>query len=192
MLADDQRALKEWGYVALSRAREQSRLYAIETHVEPDASPHRIEPAGPIDRLADALTRPAAESLAVDAAPTRANSPVLSDRRRLARQHRELADRRRALESERTETRRQLHRTRRELAALGAFARARHGRTLRDQIRQRQETVAHLDQELERLDRQLRQTRERALGLARTHDGPARGLSREPTLEHEHELGIEL
>jgi ATP-dependent exoDNAse (exonuclease V) alpha subunit len=51
VLADDQRALKEWGYVALSRARCETRLDAIENQLEPDASPHRIEPAGPVDRL---------------------------------------------------------------------------------------------------------------------------------------------
>src|SRR6266536_5902212 len=67
VLADDQRALKEWGYVVLSRAREQTRVYTIDEQFEPDASPHRIEPDGPVDRLADALSRPAAETLALEA-----------------------------------------------------------------------------------------------------------------------------
>src|SRR5215211_3948895 len=68
VLADDQRALKEWGYVALSRARAETRLYTIKSQLEPDAPPHRIGPAEPIDRLAQALSRPAAETLAIDTA----------------------------------------------------------------------------------------------------------------------------
>ena len=75
VLADDQRALKEWGYVALTRSRHETRLYTIATDLQPDAPPQRPEPADPLDRLADALTRPAAETLALDAAATRQASP---------------------------------------------------------------------------------------------------------------------
>ncbi len=192
VLADDQRALKEWGYVALSRAREQSRLYTIETHIEPDASPHRIEPAGPVERLADALTRPAAEVLALDAARTRPDSPFLSDRGRLAGQHRQLADRRRALEKERAQTSRELHRTTREFGGLGALGRARRGSSLRDEISEHRQAIACLDRELNRIDRKLRLTREHALQLARKQDSPTRDRSCEPTLERERELEMEL
>jgi conjugative relaxase-like TrwC/TraI family protein len=183
VLADDQRALKEWGYVALTRARHQTRLYTIRSDLEPDAPPHRPEPAGPVDRLADALTRPAAESLALDAGTTRGDSPVLSERARLAFQNRHLADRRRALEKERTQTARELHRTTRELAGMGAIGRARHGRSLRDEISEREQTLTRLDDELDRLDRQLRMTRERALEFARKQPRPERGLTREHSLE---------
>src|SRR5262249_30307327 len=58
--------LKEWGYVALSRAREQTRLYTIGNDPDPDASPHRPEPAAPLDRLADSFARPAAQTLALN------------------------------------------------------------------------------------------------------------------------------
>ena len=58
VLADDRRALKEWGYVALSRAREQTRLYTISNELEPDAPPQRLEPAGPVDRLAGGARSP--------------------------------------------------------------------------------------------------------------------------------------
>src|SRR6516162_3664645 len=71
VLADDRRALRGWGYVALSRAREQTRLYTTATELEPDPPPQRSEAADPLDRLADALTRPAAETVALDAATTR-------------------------------------------------------------------------------------------------------------------------
>ena len=98
MLADDRRALKEWGYVALTRAREQTRLYTTATELEPDAPPHRPEPAGPVDRLADALTRPAAETLALDAATNRPDPPGAPGSHAQTRQ---LGDQRRALEKER-------------------------------------------------------------------------------------------
>jgi conjugative relaxase-like TrwC/TraI family protein len=189
VLADDQRALKEWGYVALTRAREQARLYTIENELDQDASPHRPEPASPVDRLADSLTRPAAETLALDAAMTGSDSPVLSDRARLTSQTRLLNDRRRALEKERAQTARELHGAKRELNTMGAFGRARRGRALRDQIGERERTLTHLDSELERLDRQLRLTRERALELARARPRPERGLVRDRGLGRERSLG---
>ncbi|MGH3114499.1 MAG: ATP-dependent DNA helicase, partial [Gaiellaceae bacterium] len=40
VLADGQGALREWGYVALSRSREQTRLYTLANQLEPDAPPH--------------------------------------------------------------------------------------------------------------------------------------------------------
>ena len=192
VLADDQRALKEWGYVALTRSRHETRLYTIATDLQPDAPPHRPEPADPVDRLAEALTRPAAETLALDAATTRHGPPGPGDHARVGRQTRLLADQRRTLENERTQKARELHRARRELAGLGAIGRARHGRTLREQITEREETLRRFDRELDRTERQLRESRQRALEIARTRPrlerGPTRERSLERSLEHELEL----
>ena len=192
VLADDQRALKEWGYVALTRSRNETRLYTIATDLRPDAPPHRPEPADPVDRLAEALTRPAAETLALDAAATRHGPPGPGDQARVGRQTRLLADQRRALENERAQKARELHRARRELADLGAIGRARHGRTLREQITEREETLRRFDRELDRTERQLRETRQRALEIARTRPrlerGPTRERSLERSLEHQLEL----
>jgi AAA domain len=126
VLADDRRALKEWGYVALSRARCETRLYAIANQLEPDASPHRIEPAAPVDRLAEALSRPAAETLALDAA--RRGRP-LPEHLRLALENRRLRERLAALEKERLDAARELHQTKGTLEDLGPLGRARRGRT---------------------------------------------------------------
>jgi conjugative relaxase-like TrwC/TraI family protein len=193
VLADDQRALKEWGYVALTRARSETRLYTIAEQFEPDASPHRIEPDGPLDRLAHALSRPAAEPLALDA--IRSGQPV-SERLRLAHEGRQLNERRRAVENERREATRQLEQTRRELDRLGLLGRARHGRTLSDRADEQQRTVARLEQKLEQLGEQQRVKRERALELVRADRHPEQALARapalEPSLERELDLGIEL
>ena len=173
MLADDQRALKEWGYVALTRSRHETRLYTIATDLQPDAPPQRPEPADPLDRLADALTRPAAEALALDAAETRHSPPGHA---RLGPQTRLLADQRRALEKERTQKRGELHRARRELAGLGTIGRARHGRTLREQISEGEHTLTQLDRQLDRTERQLHElvsTPSRSPGHDRGSNAPS-------------------
>jgi conjugative relaxase-like TrwC/TraI family protein len=196
VLADDQGALKEWGYVTLSRAREQTRLYTIESELEPDAPPHRPEPDGPVDRLAEALSRPAAETLALDA--IRSDSRGLPDRTRLALESRRLRERQRALEKERFEASSELRRTGRTLENMGALRRARHGPTLRGRIEARKREVARLDKELERLEERRRLTRERALELASRERRPERGVSRERGIGRSHERersldrGIEL
>ena len=187
VLTDERRALQEWGYVALSRAREQTRLYTIATELEPDAPPHRPEPDGPLDRLAQALTRPAAETLALDTASGR---PDPNSHSELVRQSRQLRERQLALEKERLNETRALHQTDRALAGLGVVGRARPGRALRDQINQRQQRIAHLDRELERLDHQLRTTRQRAFALARAQR-PERDLSRGRELERTPGRGLD-
>jgi ATP-dependent exoDNAse (exonuclease V) alpha subunit len=195
VLADDQRALKEWGYVALSRARCETRLYTIENQLDPDASPHRIEPAGPVDRLAEAFSRPAAETLALDAA--RRGRP-LPEHVRLANEHRQLLDRRATLDKERWDATHELHRTRRQLDELGRLGRARHGRSLRQQIEGQRRTADRLDRERQRLEEQQRLNRKRMRELVPREPRPERGLGRERGvgrgLERERSLdrGIEL
>jgi hypothetical protein len=189
VLAPGEGQLKEWGYVALSRAKNDTHLYAVAREIDPDASPHQLEPAGPIEKLANALTRSNAETLALDAARN-TNPATLSRRARL------LHNSRQELEKHRRGTARELHRAQRELGSLGVIGRARHGRTLRDQIDSRQERLAGLDRELERLERELGLTRERAFELMNTQPRPERGLSRERELAHAPERslgrGIEL
>jgi conjugative relaxase-like TrwC/TraI family protein len=193
VLADDRRALKEWGYVALTRARTETRLYTIEEQFDPDASPHRIEADRPVDRLADALSRPAAETLALDAA--HAGRPS-SKRGRLVAEGRRLRERHDTLEKERREAERQLHQTRREAERLGPLGRARHGRTLDQKIEERERHLGQLRRDLKQLDQQRRRTRERMRELSDQQGRPEHSLSGEPGLEsrveRELDLGIEL
>ncbi len=136
VLADDRRALKEWGYVALSRAANRRASTRSRSELEPDAPPHRLEPEGPVDRLADALTRPAAETLALDAATT---GPPLSERA-AARTPRPAGSESHDSRSRRNAWRQRDSFTRRNatLAGLGVLGRARHGRALRDEIGERE------------------------------------------------------
>ncbi len=176
VLAPGEGKLKEWGYVALSRARTNTRLYAVEREFDPDASPHRIEPQGPVERLADALTRSAAQTLATDT--THNTNPYA-----LARRARLLRDRRDALKQTRDRVARDLHGAARALESLGVIGRARHGRQLRDGISERRERLATLDRDLQRLTREIRGTRERASELYRAQPPLERGLGREHELD---------
>jgi conjugative relaxase-like TrwC/TraI family protein len=189
VLADGEGKLREWGYVALSRAQCETNLYAVAREIDPEASPHRIEPAGPLERLADALTRSAAQTLALDAAYCD-NPAALGRRARL------LDERRQALEKERSRAARELHETTRDLGRLGVLDRARHARRLRAAIGERREQLVGLDRELERLERELRGTRERSRELFRSQPRPERGLGRERELgrtpERSLSRGIEL
>jgi conjugative relaxase-like TrwC/TraI family protein len=180
VLVGDQRALKEWGYVALSRARCETRLYAIENQLETDASPHWIEPNGPVDRLAEALSRPAAETLALDAA--RHGRP-LPEHVQLTLQTRRLRERQAALDKERLEAARELHQTKDTLEELGPLARTRRGRTLRDRIEKQRRTVYRLDRERTRIEEQQRLNHKRMRELVPREPRPQRSLRREPSLE---------
>ncbi len=192
VLADGAGSLKEWGYVALSRARHQTRIYTTSAELEPDTPPaHRPERPDSVELLAAALTRPAAGTLAVHAAAGPCGSRSGSPR---AHERRGLLERQQMLEQRRTETARELHGASRELAGLGAIGRARRGPGLREQIADQRAALVGLDSELGRLDRQLRTLYERA-GRERWRtalERPTRGQSREPTRTRERELDLGL
>ena len=194
VLADDQRALKEWGYVALTRSRHETRLYTIATDLPPDAPPQRPEPADPVDRLAEALTRPAAETLALDAATSRHGPPGPGDHAEIGRQARLLADQRRTLENERTQ--------RSARAAQGEAGARRPGC---DRPRPPPPNPPRADHRARRDAPALRsgarpnrastpRSAQRALEIARTRPRLERGPTRERSLERsiERERGLEL
>ncbi len=192
VLADGEGSLKEWGYVALSRARQETRIYTTDTELEPDAPPaHRPERPEPVHLLAGALTRPAAGTLAVDAA-TGSRGPKSASLR--ARERRALLERQQTLEQHRTETARELHGASRELAGLGVIGRVRGAPRLREQIVEHRGGLAGIETELGRLDRQLRTLHERA-GRERWRtalERPARERSPEMTRTRERELDLGL
>lgn len=67
VLFPDQGALKEWGYVACTRARLQTRLYLADIDaIERETPLRESDPAAAPERTACALQRPAAEPLALD------------------------------------------------------------------------------------------------------------------------------
>ena len=113
-------ALAEWGYVAASRARTETRLYAVGPELVDDAGLARNDPEPAARGLADALMRAAAEPSAVARAERGpdAPSPAQMARERLER---EIESRGRLLAS-----------TRQQLGGLGWVGRRRHGPALRE------------------------------------------------------------
>lgn len=71
--------LKEWGYVALSRARQETRLYVTATPREPDSHFNDFDDRDPVSRLGQALEESAIERLAVDQRPL-PSSPLYDTR----------------------------------------------------------------------------------------------------------------
>ena len=193
VLAGGEGSLKEWGYVALSRARGETRLYTTTADLEPDAPPaYRPERPDAVDRLAEALTRPAAETLAVDAATTRSGSRGPGNGQPLASEGRALAERQQTLERQRTQAARELHDAKRQLARMGVIGRARRGPRLRDQIAERRDALARMDAELRRLERELQAVHQRTLREAfpAAPTRRRRELARARGLERELELGF--
>jgi conjugative relaxase-like TrwC/TraI family protein len=132
-------ALAEWGYVAASRARIETRLYAVGPELVDDAglAPNDTEPAA--RRLAGALTRSAAEPVAVRTAE---RSPAAPSPARIARER---------LEHEIESRGRQLASTRQQLGGLGWVGRRRHGPALREAIDVQVRALADLRLELREL-----------------------------------------
>ncbi len=169
-------ALAEWGYVAASRARIETRLYAVGPELVDDTGLARNDPDPAARRLAAALTRTAAEPPAVEriegASPGAGGARIESER--LQRQ---------------IETREhQVTSRRRQLASLGWIGRRRHGPTLRARIDDQLRVLADLRLELRDLpapglrperpaadrspvlrarERPVRQPVERGMGLER-------------------------
>src|SRR5262249_27622900 len=61
--------LQEWGYVALSRARAQTRLYVTGTPREHETHFHELDARDPLTRFGRALEESAIELLALDQRP---------------------------------------------------------------------------------------------------------------------------
>src|SRR5207248_2412326 len=69
VLAAGDTRLQEWGYVAFSRARTETRLYVPAGAPEHEAYAPTVEPREPLTRLAQALEESQREHLAIDQAP---------------------------------------------------------------------------------------------------------------------------
>ena len=104
VLAPDRGDLKEWAYVAASRARDETRIYLAESSLdhehEPPAAP--VPDSDAVERLTAAARRPANERLATDP-PIEPFTPLVERRetlqRDLARAQRAERDAARALDA---------------------------------------------------------------------------------------------
>jgi conjugative relaxase-like TrwC/TraI family protein len=158
--------LQEWGYVALSRARSETRLYVTGTPREHESHFHDLDDRDPLARFGRALEESAVEELAVDQRPLpsgprhdarpeidrSAFTPEEQMRRRLLEQKRRVLSKTRGAADRRLET------AERKLAQCGAF-RKRGRDEFRTQIELERRTLALVDQQLGETDALLEASR---------------------------------
>ena len=119
--------LQEWGYVALSRARAETRLYVTGTPREHESHFHDLDDRDPLARFGRALEESAVEELAVDQRPLpsgpRHDARPEIERSKLTPEERMrrrlLEQKRRALTKTRDAAERRLETAERKLAQCG-------------------------------------------------------------------------
>lgn len=184
VLLRDHGNLREWGYVALSRASPETHLYLAERDPLERETPLRDpNPSTPLDRVAHALERSSAEPLAIDKSRERRDPTI----RRLNEQEEQL-------DQLRDRTAERLAAAQRELQNLHWWNRDRRAELGAHIVRDRL-VLDRADEKREQL-RQHAQRRFQFLAVAREHNEHAPLLRPEPTrprLEREPRgLGLEL
>jgi conjugative relaxase-like TrwC/TraI family protein len=188
VLLPDHGALQEWGYVACTRARLQTRLYLADRDALERETPLRQpDPAGPPERAASALQRSAAESLALDQRRQRGDT-ILNF---YAQQQQQLG-------RHRARTEKELTAAQREREHLHWWNRDRRA-ALEAEITDHQKMLDRADAKAEQLRRDAEQ-RTRTLALVRERDELMQSLrpeppGRSPTIKLEREppgLSLEL
>jgi conjugative relaxase-like TrwC/TraI family protein len=167
VLGSDGVRLQEWGYVALSRAREQTRLYITATPRERESHFHDLDDRDPVTRLGQALEESEIERLAVDQRPL-PSGPLHDTRAEIERREpsAELRMRLRSLQQERlaiTKARQQAERTLDNadsgLARLGLVGRRRRRNQLLADVSASRATLRLADQRLTTLSAEIRDLR---------------------------------
>jgi hypothetical protein len=169
VLLPDQGALREWGYVACTRARTETRLYLAGPELELESHARRRGRPGAPERATRALQRSAAAPLALD--QTRTTARLLAEQgRRLDRQRRYAQERLAAAQA--------------RLDRLGWRARRRKAAELRAEITLYQATFQLADEKLNALTVQQARAHERVAQLPRRR-ALVQTRSRQPRLEQD-------
>ena len=169
VLVEDRGALHEWGYVACSRARNETRLYLATPPFEPDVSGHRPGREGAPERTARALERSNAEPLALDQMTPR---PDIEARLHARRQDELQRQRDRASES--------LGTARSKLNQLGWWKRGDQRVKLEREAAFQELALRGLDKKVGELARTPQPRARQMPGLDRDHEHPTRSHRPEP------------
>jgi conjugative relaxase-like TrwC/TraI family protein len=185
--------LQEWGYVALSRAREETRLYVTGTPREHESHFHELDDRDPLTRFGRALEESAIELLALDQRPlpsgprhearpeVERHQPSPDERLHL----RLLEQKRRALTKTRDIAERNLATAERELDRCSPLRR-RHREQLRAQVDLHRHTLTVTHERLAEVAASLEESRfqfrevDGALRDRRLDDVPRGARTREP------------
>jgi hypothetical protein len=203
--------LREWGYVALSRAREQTRLYTTAPIAEAESHFHELDDRDALTRLAQALEESGAEHLASEqrpsaAPPKRGSRPVLSGRTAAERKLDAAREHLRLLESVEAQTERararaeeRLTEAQERLAGLGRRGRRRKGEQLRrETARERsmlglaEAKLAALEPERSRARERLARAQEQALRAAPARERPPEPPTRDRQPQRQQSLDLGL
>jgi conjugative relaxase-like TrwC/TraI family protein len=171
VLLPDQGALQEWGYVACTRARTETRLYLAERDALERETPLRDpDPPTPTERAARALERSASEPLAIDQTTPQHDAPAHLHARKQEQ-----------LKQQRDRAAERLATARRELEHLGWWNRGDRRFQLEREIAFHQTTLGGLDEKQAELAC-TPPPRHRQLppGLGRDHEELSRSLRPEP------------
>jgi ATP-dependent exoDNAse (exonuclease V) alpha subunit len=200
VLGSERGRLREWGYVALSRAREATRLYVTADVGERESHFHELDERDPFTRLAQALEESGAERLASEQRPL-STGPSHHARPVLARRPSEERERSRLrfLEKRQRETALLRARAERRLSAAEASltdlrwrARGGRGRELRGEIALQRTALGLAAEKLAELERERKQLLER-LALAEQTSPRARPPEiTGPEQGREHQLSLDL
>jgi hypothetical protein len=165
--------LQEWGYVALSRARQQTRLYVTAVPRERESHFHDLDDRDPVTRLGQALEESAIERLAVDQQPL-PSGPLHNARPEIEQfkpsteqreQLRRMAQHRHALTKARNEAERALYDAERKLDRLGLIRRGHRRELLLEDVARHRAAVQMADATLEALADDARDLRSVRPGL---------------------------
>jgi hypothetical protein len=181
VLGASEARLQEWGYVALSRARAETRLYVTGTPREHESHFLDLDDRDPLTRFGRALEESAIELLAVDQRPLpsgprhearpQVERPAHSPEQQL--HLRLLEQQRRALSKTRDVASRKLEAAERELARCSPLRR-RHRDELRNEVELQRHAIHHADEQLETMARVIEQTKIDVRRIDRTWDLPLR------------------
>ncbi len=159
VLGSGEARLQEWGYVALSRARELTRIYVAGVPRERESHFHELDDRDPVTRLAGALEESAIERLAIDQRPL-TEGPRRDTRAELQRDASSPAQRSQArlIEQQRltlvkleAEAKRRLNEAERKLSSVGLFGR-RRAEALRVEVSLQRTAVRMVGEKLAALD----------------------------------------
>src|SRR5262249_23069810 len=151
--------LQEWGYVALSRARQQTRLYVTADPRERESHFHDLDDRDPVTRLGQALEESAVERLALDQQPlpsgplhdTRAEIQQIKPNGALRQQLRQVEQQRLAITTARGRAERAIQEAERKLDRLGLIRRGHRKEELLEEVARCRAAVRIADERLARL-----------------------------------------
>jgi conjugative relaxase-like TrwC/TraI family protein len=203
VLGSDRGRLQEWGYVALSRASNMTRLYVTDTQVERNNHFQEVDDRDPLTRVAQALEQSSLDSLAYDgrrpARPEPKSRPVIVRRspaeRELERaraQLRTLTLREQRARELRERAQRGIAEAEARLAGLGWRGRRRHRHELGRELAFQQRALTAAENKLTDLEPERKQALRRVELAEQNAPVPARAPVREHQPQRERQQSLDL